>query len=186
VQPKRSRAQAGPAALKVLEAAAELFARDGFTVGVDTISAASGANKATLYYAFDSKDGLSEAVLHGAHDRWRAQIAPGPATDPADAFRALTTPRALIAEQLFLRAAFQLDHRYPLARKAADEHVEAVQELFAWCAEASGHADPQRLARHLHLLINGAVAWLRSGVPARPAGRDARDAAEAVLGWARR
>src|SRR5436309_13326337 len=49
---------------RILQAARELFYRDGIrAVGVDAIAAAAGTNKMTLYRHFDSKDALVSAYL---------------------------------------------------------------------------------------------------------------------------
>lgn len=60
------------AAGKILEAASELFYRDGIrAVGVDTIAGESGVTKMTLYKHFGSKDRLVAAYLHSRDERWR-------------------------------------------------------------------------------------------------------------------
>jgi TetR/AcrR family transcriptional regulator len=49
---------------RILEAAEQVFAKAGFAgARTDDIAAAAGVNKALLYYYFESKEGLYEAVL---------------------------------------------------------------------------------------------------------------------------
>src|ERR671931_137360 len=60
---KRQSAQSPPRE-RILQAARELFYRDGINaVSVDAIAAAAGTNKMTLYRHFSSKDELVAAYL---------------------------------------------------------------------------------------------------------------------------
>ena len=74
-----------PAAGRILDAAAELFYLHGIhAVGVDTIAAASGVTKRTLYDRFGSKDVLVATYLRARHVAWwarldeRLEVAPAP------------------------------------------------------------------------------------------------------------
>jgi len=60
---KRSKQQPPPRE-RILQAARELFYRDGINaVSVDAIAAAAGTNKMTLYRHFSSRDELIAAYL---------------------------------------------------------------------------------------------------------------------------
>ena len=60
-----------PARERILQAADQLFYRDGFrATGVDRVIAESGAAKMTFYRHFPSKDDLIAAVLEQRHTRW--------------------------------------------------------------------------------------------------------------------
>ncbi|MEU3662805.1 TetR/AcrR family transcriptional regulator [Streptomyces sp. NPDC032940] len=52
----------------IVRAARELFLRDGFGIGMDTIAAAAGVSKVTVYNHFGSKEALFTAVIAGALD----------------------------------------------------------------------------------------------------------------------
>ncbi|MBT1094087.1 TetR/AcrR family transcriptional regulator [Streptomyces sp. Tu102] len=52
----------------IVRAARELFLRDGFGVGMDTIAAAAGVSKVTVYNHFGSKEALFTAVITDALD----------------------------------------------------------------------------------------------------------------------
>lgn len=52
----------------IVEAARELFLREGFGVGMDAIAAAAGVSKVTVYNHFGSKEALFTAVITGALD----------------------------------------------------------------------------------------------------------------------
>lgn len=52
----------------ILRAARELFLREGFGVGMDTIAAEAGVSKVTVYNHFGSKEALFTAVITSALD----------------------------------------------------------------------------------------------------------------------
>lgn len=52
----------------IVRAARELFLREGFGVGMDTIAAEAGVSKVTVYNHFGSKEALFTAVITGALD----------------------------------------------------------------------------------------------------------------------
>jgi AcrR family transcriptional regulator len=52
----------------IVEAARELFLRDGFGVGMDAIAARAGVSKVTVYNHFGSKEALFTAVITSALD----------------------------------------------------------------------------------------------------------------------
>ncbi|PWI12826.1 TetR family transcriptional regulator [Streptomyces sp. Act143] len=52
----------------IVRAARELFLRDGFGVGMDTIAARAGVSKVTVYNHFGSKEALFSAVISSALD----------------------------------------------------------------------------------------------------------------------
>ncbi|MBB5022387.1 TetR/AcrR family transcriptional regulator [Desulfurispira natronophila] len=62
--PKPVRARSAETMNKILEAAADLFARDGYDgARVDDIAKTCGVNKASIYYHFQDKRKLYETVL---------------------------------------------------------------------------------------------------------------------------
>ncbi|MFI0505344.1 TetR/AcrR family transcriptional regulator [Streptomyces albogriseolus] len=52
----------------ILRAARELFLREGFGVGMDSIAAEAGVSKVTVYNHFGSKEALFTSVITGALD----------------------------------------------------------------------------------------------------------------------
>ena len=59
----------------ILDAAYELFYKEGFAqTSIDAVAAAAGITKRTLYYHFDSKQSLVEAVLGVQHEMMLARI----------------------------------------------------------------------------------------------------------------
>src|SRR3954447_15420228 len=73
---------------RLLDAAAELFYRDGVSVGVDTLCRAAGVSKRSMYQLFDSKDEVVAASLERSAPTYQALLLP-----PADDGR---PPRARI------------------------------------------------------------------------------------------
>ncbi|WP_207782152.1 TetR/AcrR family transcriptional regulator [Phytoactinopolyspora limicola] len=64
-----------PAGERLLAAASELFYAKGIhAVGVDTIAAAAGTTKKTLYDRFGSKDALVALYLQHRVDRWQRYV----------------------------------------------------------------------------------------------------------------
>ena len=64
-----------PARRRILDAAAEMFYARGIRgVGMDTIIAASGVAKATLYAHFPTKDDLVLAYLARADSAWQGKL----------------------------------------------------------------------------------------------------------------
>jgi AcrR family transcriptional regulator len=59
----------------LLDAAARLFAADGYTATtIDEIAAAAGANRATLYLHFDGKEALARALLGEVYELTLEQL----------------------------------------------------------------------------------------------------------------
>jgi AcrR family transcriptional regulator len=155
---------------RLLETAADLFYRDGFrAIGVDTLCAASGVGKMTLYRHFPGKDDLIVAYLEES-DRgfWRWFEGVTAAADrPADKilafFRAL---EGLVAQPAchgcpFLNAAVDFPDPAHPGHQAARAHKNAVRSRFRELAEAAGYAEPAKLADQLLLLMDGAFMAVR-------------------------
>src|ERR1700730_2995069 len=65
------RVRQAPARERILEAAYELFSRQGMrSVGIDSIVESSGVARMTLYRHFASKDALVLAFLERREERW--------------------------------------------------------------------------------------------------------------------
>src|SRR5919109_3168182 len=73
---------------RLLDAAAELFYREGVGVGVEALCRAAGVSKRSMYQLFDSKDEVVAASLERSAPAYQAFLVP-----PADDGR---PPRARI------------------------------------------------------------------------------------------
>ena len=149
---------------RLLAAADDLFYREGVqTVGIDRIVQQAGVAKASLYNLFGSKEELVQAYLDARHENTREQVE-----------RVLTrfrTPRERLLGvfdaqgQLFtepdfngcahMTASAEAKHGSPV-ECAADRYRLWVRTLFTDLAREAGVADPDDLARQLHLLYDGA------------------------------
>ena len=77
--PPKERADAARNRVKVLDAAAALFARHGVeTVSMDSVAAAAGVGKGTLFRRFGDKAGLAAALLNLRERELQDAILSGP------------------------------------------------------------------------------------------------------------
>ncbi|HEY5832920.1 TetR/AcrR family transcriptional regulator [Streptomyces sp.] len=154
---------------RLLDAANELFYREGVqTVGIDRIIEHAGVAKASLYNTFGNKEGLVCAYLESRQARTTDRI-----------MRALTrfrTPRERLLGVFdgqgelftdpefngcaFIRASAETAHDSSVGH-AADAYRAWVRGLFTRLATEAGAADPENLARRLHLLYDGAAVSAR-------------------------
>ena len=152
----------------LVDSALSLFDRHGFhATGIDRILARAGVAKMTLYKNFATKDGLILAALRRRDERmraWLARAVEARARDPAARLLALFD---VLGEWfasgefrgcLFVRAAGEFaDPEHP-ARGVAIEHKRLLQAYVRQLSARAGARDPDRLARRLMLLIEGAAA----------------------------
>ena len=177
---KRSKQQPPPRE-RILQAARELFYRDGINaVSVDAIAAAAGTNKMTLYRHFSSRDELIAAYLEqlaaegeGVWDEARAAH-PG---DPQAQLRYLMRRVSQFAAEstgrgcALANAAVELAERKHPARKVVEAYKrQQCARLIALCREA-GYLHPDRVAEELFLLGEGARVSLQSVGPEGPGAR---------------
>ena len=157
---------------RILQAARELFYRDGINAAsVEAIAAAAGTNKMTLYRHFSSKDELVAAYLsqlaeegEGLWDKART-LHPG----DADAQLRFMLKRAseFAAEGrgrgcALANAAVELaEPRHP-ARRVIEAHKRRQRERLVELVRAAGYAKPQQLADELFLLVEGARVCVQS------------------------
>ncbi|MEA2500217.1 MAG: hypothetical protein QOD01_328, partial [Actinomycetota bacterium] len=160
-----------PARERLLDAANALFYEEGVhTVGIDRVIERAGVAKATLYNAFGSKDELVRAYLTARHAATRERMA-------RELEARYQTPRERLvgvfevqglsfAEPGFRGCAFigACAETRPgsTVEAVADEYRAWVRSLFLDLAQEAGATDPERLARQLVLLYDGAgiSAWM--------------------------
>ena len=160
-------AAAQPARERILSTAFRLFyARGPRGVGVDTVIAESGVAKATLYKHFPTKDDLIVAYLDRVDGVWTGQLraaaeaaGPAPADQLVGLFDALGTAcrRDGYRGCAFIIAAAE-------SAPGTGPHERTVvhkQQVLEWLRELSRQAGaerPERLARSLALLLDGALS----------------------------
>jgi AcrR family transcriptional regulator len=159
---------AGSAArARILETAIGLFYARGLrAVGVDTIIAESGVAKATFYKHFPAKDDLVVAYLDRVDEVWTGQLhaaaeaaGPAPADQLVGLFGALDSAcrRDGYRGCGFINAAAESAP----GTAAHDRTVAHKRRVLAWLrdlAQQAGAEHPERLARSLALLLDGALA----------------------------
>jgi AcrR family transcriptional regulator len=150
---------------RLLAAADRLFYAEGIhTVGIDRIIDEAGVAKASLYTSFGSKEGLILAYLRARLEGRQVRINQHLAT--------LDTPRAQIlgvfdvlatycAEPdfhgcAFMNASAESPPASAVARAAAESRAWTVA-LFAALARQAGAGHPDRLARQLVQIYDGAM-----------------------------
>lgn len=151
---------------RLLDAAAELFYRDGVSIGVEALCRAAGVSKRSMYQLFDSKDEMLAASLERQLPRYEAQLT------PADEGARPPRERVLRVFELLEKAALDADyHGCPylaaLVELKDPEHPasmvartvkERLKVFFRTQAERGGARDPELLARQLLLVFDGASA----------------------------
>ncbi len=153
-----------------MAAARDLFCRNGIhATGIDTILAAAGASKMTLYGRFGSKEALLREVLAREGAEWRdaffaAVTAAG--HDPADRLSGIATALdqwyrgGRFYGCAFMNAIAEHDKTQHWLRHVAAEHHGVVLMFLSGLAEEAGYVEPKIVARQILLLIDGATAAL--------------------------
>ena len=159
-----------PAHERIIEAARELFCRNGIhATGIDRILAAASASKMTLYARFGSKEALVREVLAREGADWRAaffaEVAfAGPA--PRDQLRAIAGALGQWFKGgrffgcAFMNAIAEHDKSEIWLKEIAADHHRQVLKFLAGLAHQGGLPEPEIVARQLLLLIDGATAAL--------------------------
>ena len=159
-----------PAHERIVEAARELFCRNGIhATGIDRILAAASASKMTLYARFGSKEALIREVLAREGADWRATFfaevtQAGP--EPIDRLRATASALGQWFQGgrffgcAFMNAIAEHDKSEMWLREIAADHHRQVLSFLAGLAEQSGLSEPHIVARQILLLIDGATAAL--------------------------
>jgi AcrR family transcriptional regulator len=146
---------------RIITAAAELFARQGFNAtSVNELHAAARVSKRTLYQHFASKDDLVLAYLTayartGATERVLSREDLAPRTRLLEVFTALADPSSTRPDPILAATVEFPDPEHPLHR-AATEHAERFSTRLSALARAAGARDPERTARRLVTLYAGA------------------------------
>jgi AcrR family transcriptional regulator len=156
---------------RILDAAYAQFYRKGFArVGVDEIAAAAKVTKRTLYYHFESKDDLLAAVLEAQHalalgtfrgwtDKLRGSAEQIVEAVFADLSKWSAKPRW--SGSGFTRLAMELaDLPGHPARAGARTHKKLVEAQFADVLARAGVRAPQKMAREIYILLEGATTLI--------------------------
>lgn len=150
---------------RILAAAAELFARQGFNAtSINELRAAARVSKRTLYQHFDSKDELILAYLAAYARRGPIEALLGredlaPRSRLLELFTALADPQCVLPDPL-VAAATEFPQREHPVHEAARARAEAFGARLTALARAAAARDPERTARRLATLYDGACCRL--------------------------
>ena len=171
---------------RILAAATELFARQGFNAtSINDLHAAARVSKRTLYQQFASKEALVLAYLDqssraSAAEALLAREDLVPRARLLELFTTLADAPRPHAPDPFLAATVEFpDPEHP-AHRAAVEHSERFVARLSDLARAAGAAEPEQVGRRLALLYLGAAGRSLLDGPA-PAVSDAYAVAAAIL-----
>lgn len=165
-----------PATERIVDAARELFCRDGIhATGIDRILATAGASKMTLYTRFGSKEALVREVLVREGSEWRAMFFAAIEQDGGDAMHKLHQVVPALRFWFnsgrfygcsFMNAAAEHSKGEPMLREMATQHHRHVLDFLESLALDAGLSDPALVARQILLTIDGTIAALMvSGDP---------------------
>jgi AcrR family transcriptional regulator len=165
-------ADKAPPRERILQAARELFYRDGInTVSMDAIASAADTNKMTVYRHFSSKDELVAAYLATlaaeGEQVWEQARSAHPG-DPDAQLRYLLRQVSQWATQSSERgcalanAAVELAERRHPARRVVEAHKRKQCERLVALVREAGYARPEGLAEELFLLVEGARVNVQS------------------------
>lgn len=181
---------AGTGRGRVLDAAYDLFSRDGIqAVGVDTIISRAGVAKATLYRNFGSKDALAVAFLAEREARWtnawlRTEVE-ARVSDPVGRLLAIFDvfgewfASAGFDGCAFVNVVLEFDDRAAPPREASVRHLENIRAFLRELAGAAGIEDTDGFARQWHILMKGSIVAASEGDLL--AGDRAKDMGELLL-----
>lgn len=165
-RPRRDQAVEQKAERRILDSASQLFYAQGLhAVGIDRVLAEAGAAKASLYAHYPSKDDLVAAYLERRAEDWRARVANQ--VRPSDGRAGLLKLFDLLEAWAkspefrgcpFLNAASELPDPSHPARLVTRRHRAWIHELFRGLVSSAGVRQPDRVARALVALYDGAVA----------------------------
>ncbi len=155
---------------RIMAVAEELFYREGIrAVGVDTIIAQSGVAKTTLYRHFPSKDDLVVAYLEERNRRFWLLFEEA-VSQHTDALAQLLAVFEWIDELLaqpecygcpFLITGTEFPELDYPGHQVAVAHKHKVRDRLNELAENAHASNPQQLAAHLLLLMDGAFVERR-------------------------
>jgi len=179
--PRVKEKASAPPRERILQAARELFYRDGINaVSVDAVAAAAGTNKMTLYRQFTSKDALVAEYLSElaarADEVWETARAGHPGDAQAQ-LRAVLKRVSQFADECTGRGcalanvAVELGERNHPARRIIEAHKRKSRERLVKLCREAGYVQPERLADELFLLVEGARVSLQSAGKQGPGSR---------------
>ncbi|MEV6284039.1 TetR/AcrR family transcriptional regulator [Kribbella sp. NPDC051770] len=159
---------------RLLEAASELFYRDGVSIGVDALCKAAGVSKKSMYQLFRSKDEVIAESLAARGPYYNALLLPSPDDERSPRARILSVferedERAADDDFFgcpFVSTATELKNPEHPGSVVARHFKQALTDFFRAELVRAGAEDPDTLAVQLTMIFDGASA--RAVVRAQP------------------
>jgi AcrR family transcriptional regulator len=175
----------------LIDTAIKLFAKHGFhATGIDTILAAAGVSKKTLYRHFRSKDDLILAALRKYDGIFRNNFmheVEARAVAPKDRLLAVfDVARAWFEDNsfygcIFINAVGEYSDPDTPIRHACKEFKFMIRSYIEQQCRGLGIADPTRLADELAMLLEGATVTAQVSQNRARAAEVARTAAQVLI-----
>ena len=160
--------QTGAARDRLVEAASDLFYKQGFhATGIDQILDAAGTSKTTFYKHFETKDDLALECIKLKDARWRERF-PRLLRERAgdDSIARLREVFAIWRDWfsdihfngcLFIHACSEFPSPTDPCHVAAAGNVNALRDIVRDIAQEAGFAEPEQFAERYKLLMEGAI-----------------------------
>jgi AcrR family transcriptional regulator len=170
----RTRSGRPGARARILDAAYELFARNGIqAVGIDAVISRSGVARQTLYRHFASKQDLVLAFLERREQewtrRWLEEEVGARASDPASRLLAIFD----VFDEWFGRPDFEgcsfinvmLEHPDPTdpVHRASVSYLAGIRGFLEGLAREAAIADAADFTRQWHILMKGSIVAAGEG-----------------------
>jgi AcrR family transcriptional regulator len=156
---------------RILQAAAELFYRDGILpTGVDALIDRANVAKATFYRHFPSKDLLVLAWLRGKDARWTDQVIPEVERRAATPLQRILVFWDVLGDWLeehryigcpFLNTLVEVRDEDAPARREVEAYVNEVEAFLAATSAAAGLPDAAELGRQMRYVAMGMFMGVR-------------------------
>ena len=154
---------------RILQSAYSLFYREGFArVSVDAIAARAKVTKRTVYYHFQSKDGIVAAALEGQHayllqqyQRWLGPEIANPSNMVNRLFRELkkwADGKHWLGSGYSRIAAELADMPGHPARHAAHAHKANIENWLSDRFASTGLVNSSEIAQQVMILIEGGMS----------------------------
>ncbi|TWD80153.1 TetR family transcriptional regulator [Kribbella amoyensis] len=151
---------------RLLDAAADLFHRDGVSIGVDALCKAAGVSKKSMYQLFRSKDEVIAESLASRGPYYQAMLLPSPDDERPARARILAVferqdELAAGGNYLgcpFVSTAVELKNPEHPGSVVARHFKQQLTDFFRSELAAAGAEDPDGLAIQLTLAFDGASA----------------------------
>jgi AcrR family transcriptional regulator len=175
---------------ELVQKALEAFDRGGFNaVGMDLLAQETGVSKTSIYKHFRTKDDLILATLRLRDEQFRNRLVrrvEALAKTPKERLLAIFDALGEWFQEpgfrgcMFVKAASEFQDGADPIHAACVEHKRLILNYIRAVSVAAGARNPDKLARQLGLLSEGAIIMAQLSDP-KTAAQDAREAAVVLV-----